>query len=373
MEITTENKTKNLLKEQQSASQAFNLGSSIAISKVVEELDLQASKRIKDGFNEVTFTIGVLNCFVILFIFDNFPQHFWILFIVEGIVLFPTKFFHMIRAVPNEALYFLDFCWIMNFCGTALLLIMMFGRNLLSEQFRKVIFLAAFGISCGPLLGANIALPFVALIFHDVDSMAGLFIHIYPPLLLYVMRWKADKVMDAWPNTFELNYDVNFFPDAEESFVQSIFGASTILYFIWLIPYTIWQLSVGLGLPKNGGKFDTVFHSNMRNGLCTQMGNRLWNRSLDLSTNQMETNNFEMRDFIVYSIFHAIGFFTSLLILAYSCSLSQYIHGVLLAICLILCIWRGARRYTYYSTKMYSNLIRKQFAAELSQDESQCV
>jgi len=363
-EMIEDNKRRNLLDDQLSASQAFNLGSNTAIQNVIDELDLQSSKRVKAGFNEVTFTLGVLNCFLILFFFNDLPQYFWLLYLSEALFFIPVKFIQMIRAVPNQAFYYLDFCWIMNFCGVVALLIMMFGRNLLSEQFIKVVFLGSFGVSCGPLLGANIALPFVALIFHEVSSMTSVFIHIYPPLLMYVMRWKAEKITDAWPNKFLLNYDVDFFPSADIPFLQSVFGATTILYFMWFVPYTIWQLSVGLNLPKNDGKFDTVFHSTMRGGLCIQIGNIFWKRPVERSMDQMRTNEFEIRDFVVYMTFHVIAAFASMLVLAFPCSLSSYAHGVFLLICLILCTWRGAQRYTYYSTKMYSNLIRKQFAVK---------
>jgi len=370
METTEEDKRENLLvADFRTASQAFNQGTSDAIQNVIKQVDLQANKRIKEGFNEVTFTLGVLNCFLILFIFDSFPQHFWLLFLIEALFFVPTKFLQMIRAVPNQALYYLDFCWIMNFFGIAILLIVMFCRNILPEQLIKFIFSAAYGVSCGPLLGANIALPFVALIFHDVSSMTCVFIHIYPPLLLYVMRWKAEDITAAWPNTFELDYDVNFFPSAEgSSFVQSVFGATTIMYFMWFIPYTTWQLLVGLNLPKNEGKYDTVFHANMRNGLCIQIGNIFWKRSLERSIDQVKTNDFELRDFAVYSTFHVSCAFASLFVFAYPCSLSKYVHGSFLIICLMICTLRGAQRYTYYSTEMYSRLIRKEFASVLIQD-----
>jgi len=365
METSAGDLRRNLIDQPQTVSQAFNLGSKTAIQNVIDELDLQAAKRVQSGFNEVTFTLGVLNCFLILFIFGNFPQHFWLLYIIESAFFIPTRFMQMSRAIPNQAFYYFDLCWIMNFCGVAALLIMMFGRNLLSEHFIRILLFASFGIACGPLLGANIALSFVALIFHDVSSMTSVFIHIYPPVLMYVMRWKSEAVTDAWPNKFELNYDVNFFPSAEGSFVDSVFGATTIVYFVWFVAYTTWQLSVGLNLPKNGGRFDTVFHSTMRGGLCIQMGKILWKRPVELSKDQMKTNNFEMRDFAAYSIFHAISSIGSLLVLGYPCTLSSYAHGIFLVICLVISTWRGAQRYTYYSTQMYSNLIRKQFATDL--------
>jgi len=347
-------------------SNAYRRGISTAIRNVIDELEQQGAKRVKDGFNERMFTFGVINFFLILYIFGVYPQHFWLLYLIEALYFVPIKFIQMIRAVPNEGFYYLDFCWIMNFGGIIALIVLMFGGGTFPEWVHRALFLTSFGVSCGPLLAADLAMPWIALIFHDVSSMTSLFIHIYPPLLLYSFRWRADEVKEAWPNTFRLDYDVDFFPaPGEVPFVQSIFGGSIILYLAWFVPYMIWLLSVGLALPQNGGKFDTVFHANMRNGLCVQFGTMFWKRPIELSIEQNRTNEFEMRDVGIYITGHVFGYVAALLLLAYPCSLSQYVHGSLLFICAVICTWRGAQRYTYYSTKMYSLLIRKQFAAEL--------
>jgi len=369
METATKHvERRTLLDQPKTHSAAYRLGTSTAIQNVLSQLDLEALKRVKSGFNELTFTLGVINSFFILFIFTVFPQHFWLLYLAEALILLPAKLIQNIRAVPNQGLYFLDFCWIMNFFGILILLILMFGAGVVPHYWLKLIFLSAYGVSCGPLLGSNIILPFVAFIFHDVGTMTGLFIHMYPPLLLYVMRWKTAEVLEAWPNTFPLDHEVEFFPSLDGSFIESVFGATIIVYSVWLALYTIWQLLVGLHLPKNGGKFDTVYHSTMRQGLCVEIGNRLWKRPEELSKEHCRTNEFELRDFGVYVMGHAIAVFTSLFLLAYPCSLSKYVHGSILVICTIICTWRGAKRYTYYSTTMYSELIQKHFAAELHQE-----
>lgn len=41
---------------------------------------------------------------------------------------------------------------------------------------RKHLFALTMGVACGPLLGAALVLPFVALLFHDIDTMTGLFV-----------------------------------------------------------------------------------------------------------------------------------------------------------------------------------------------------
>lgn len=40
-----------------------------------------------------------------------------------------------------------------------------------SNMAREAFFNATIGVACGTLLGANIVLPFVACLFHDVNTM----------------------------------------------------------------------------------------------------------------------------------------------------------------------------------------------------------
>lgn len=361
---------------QDEVAAAYREGSDTAVRKVLAEVEKQAERRIKSGFGEVNFTLGVLNCIAIVYVFAAFPQHFWILYIVEGFILTAMKLSLLIRNKPlNQALYYLDFCWIMNFLGIIGLIVLFAGKNSVSSIYRKHLFLAAYGISCGPLLGSTIVLNFVALIFHDVTSMTSVFIHVYPTLLLYVLRWRSDSVMEAWPDTFELDYEVIFFPGGKSKtpFLETVFGNTILLYLAWSVVYTVWQLLIGLDLPRtprhkrssNGdsapAEYDTVFHSTMRQGLAIRMGKMFWNRSVEESKRQAKNSDFETKDFLVYMFFHLLASLAAILVLAYPCSLSPYVHGSFHILLAITVTWRGAKRYTYYSTAMYSNLIRKQF------------
>jgi hypothetical protein len=111
--------------------------------------------------------------------------------------------------------------------------------------------------------------------------------------------------------------------------------------------------------------YDTVFHKNMRYGLCVKIGTLFWGRPVEISQKQVELNHFEKRDFVVYMTFHFLSAFTSILVLGFSCYLSKYIHGFFLVALLVICTWRGARRYTYYGTQMYADIIKKCFESEL--------
>ena len=352
------------------AATAFHLGSSKAIQNVLTEVEKEAQTRVKKGFNERNFTLGVLNSLIIIYTFGGFPQHFWILYIAEAMILIPLKFNEMRSLKPlNGAYYVLDYCWAMNFVGVfALILLALTGESGLfptSEQFHKNLFLASFGVACGPLLGAAGALPFVALVFHDLGTMCDLFIHIFPPMLMYTMRWKSGEILQAWPSIFDLNYDVTFFPNTETKSkfslgslgIGTVFGNAMMLYAIWLIPYFWWILKIGMNLPSVG--YNTVFHSTMRNGMCILLGNLIWNRPVEKSKRQMETNNFDRRNLYLYLFMHFLATILATAVLAYLCYKSKQVHGFLLIALGLLTIWRGAQRYHYYSTELYVKIIKR--------------
>ena len=246
---------------------------------------------------------------------------------------------------------------------------------------KKQVFLAAWGTACGPLFASTAALPFISLIFHHVHSMTSVFIHLYPPLLFYILRWNSEEVLAAWPNTFNLDQDIEFFPT--KSFTGTVFGNTMIVYLMWYVPYCFWIYFVGLDLPrkkrsktfKDGTpkppKYDTVFHSNHRKGSCIKFGKVFWGRSVEESKKQVANNDFEVRDVIAYMITHFFAAVGSILVFAYPSFLSRYIHGTLLVVLLLICTYRGSKRYTYYSTEMYSRIIRSKFNDKLHDDNEE--
>jgi hypothetical protein len=236
------------------------------------------------------------------------------------------------------------------------------------EQVHKQLFLAAVGISCGPLIGACLVLPFVCLLFHDIQTMADLFIHIFPPMLMYTLRWHADIIRETWPSVFYLDYmgDVTFVSGSGSR--SGVASNAIALYMIWFVCYSIWMLVIGLHLPRRDGDpgrtptYDTVFHSLMRGGLCILIGSSLWGRPKDISVLHMQANHFEVRDFGAYMGAHAVVCIASVFVLGYPCFSSQAIHGGMLVLVTAVTTHRGARRYTYYTTTMYGKMVRNHFA-----------
>ena len=54
----------------------------------------------------------------------------------------------------------------------------------------------------------------MACLFHDVNTMTGLFIHLMPPMVMYTFMWDSSVIRAAWPTVFHLTYmdNIQFFP-----------------------------------------------------------------------------------------------------------------------------------------------------------------
>ena len=57
---------------------------------VLKETEVIALKRSNEGFNEINFTTGVLNCFLIVYIVGAYPQHLWLLYFIESFYMVST-------------------------------------------------------------------------------------------------------------------------------------------------------------------------------------------------------------------------------------------------------------------------------------------
>lgn len=356
------------------------------LQSALEEVDRIAAKRVADGLNEINFTIGVINTMLVVFVLGVYPHHFWLLYLMEGVYLLPSRFISNTRTKPlNSALFFLDFCWVMNALALVILAVFVLESAIGNESIHRQIFLAAVGIACGPLLGAAAVLPFCCLMFHDTNTLAGFYIHMFPPCVMYTFVWHATEIKEAWPSIFFLDYldEIQFFPSSGDDWPLAlgyICGNAVVLYAAWWVFYLGFMLVIGMNLPRYDRKkidgtlvrpkYDTCFHNFERPGLAVMMGSVLWKRPRETSLEQMKNNHYEIRDLLAYMSAHAVAALSSVFVLGYPCYHSQKIHASFLFLVAIITTWRGAQRYTYYTTVMYGKAIRKQFA-HLIEEEKQ--
>lgn len=349
------------------SQQTFRSAETVTVQKVLETVDIASGKLIAEGFNQVNFTIGVVNCLVVAHVFSVHPQHFWLLYVLEYVVLIPKKVQQEIAAKPlNKVLYFLDYCWVMNAIGSAVLVAFMATPNLTTDA-RKHLYMCFMGVTCGGLLGAAGLLPFVAAVFHSINYMTGVFIHVFPPMLAYTFMWHRAEIQQAWPNVFSLDYmdDVHFFPQGDGG--GSIAGNAMTLYLVWFICYITWMVPLGgINLPRKNRdqppRFDTVFHNTVRKGLYRKFAQRAWpERSMNETLQREKNDDYEVSAFVCYMLVHAFLVFLATTVLAYACWVDKRIHLALLAGLAVVCIHRGSQRYTYWATSVYGRVIQKEF------------
>jgi len=103
------------------------------------------------------------------------------------------------------------------------------------------VFYALWGIANGPLGGGVLAWR-NSLVLHDLQHMAGCFIHLSPVIVTWTMRWKAGEYNKRWPLIFGMPKSyLNFY---ETSFLDVFIPAASI-YFAWLFVYIIWIIVYG--------------------------------------------------------------------------------------------------------------------------------
>ena len=358
------------------------------IQRVLKVVKTQELQRREQGLSNCHFTLGVMNCWLVTVVFAKFPQHFWLLYLVEASYLIPHKMRIDYRHKPlNQILYYLDYCWVMNFLILLALYSISFMGDALPYTVRLQIYQTAVGVGTGPMVIATAALPFVAVVFHDSAAMTAVFIHLMPPMVVYTVLHHGIEIRQAWPTIFLNTFDdqVQFWPDRMLPFpgMGTVYGNSVALYVTWWMLYVVWQITVGLDLPrkhrrsrgKDGNplpaKYDTVFHSTVRGGLSAFIGKVCWKRSLEESQRQMREDDYEVRDMIVYMMGHGLGIIgIASTVVSPLCFQNQHVYAVVLALLTTLVVYRGALRYTYWVTSMSSHAIEKEFVDQLGEKKS---
>jgi hypothetical protein len=357
------------------------------IRKVLLAVQRHERERIQEGLSELNFAAGVLNSMLVAYVFGHYPEHFWILWIIEAVALIPRKIWQDWHAKPlRQILYYLDYCWVMNFLMITALYCLTMDWSI-PYKIRKNMYLAVLGVGCGPLLGATGAMPFVAMVFHDNRLMTSLFIHLTPPMLVYTFHWHADEIVEAWPSFFKLDVidRVSFFPEQGPFFwpgqgLNTVAGNAMALYFLWFIPYVSWMVLMGLDLtraqrrkrdpqgnPLPRSKYDTAFHSILRDGMNETIGQVCWGRSVEESRRQAVEGDYEVRDFLVIMVAHAMCCWMATTVVAYACLLDKRIHALFLWLIIVITVVRGAQRYVFWVTSMSSRAVLDEFAEVLQE------
>jgi hypothetical protein len=191
-------------------------------SKLMKKLYAQKTLRLRD---KVSFVLGVSYIWCTTIMLAKFPSwmpHYHICTTVPLIVLrwfiYKSKKWH----------YFLaDLCYFVN-------LFMIFYHFAFPSS--RFLFSAIFTLANGPVAWAIYAWR-NALVFHSLDKMTSIAIHISPALTLYATRWLADPMKNPW---FTYN---PVQPDTSTSlWMIEMIATSTFVYVLWQAWYAYFIL-----------------------------------------------------------------------------------------------------------------------------------
>jgi len=214
------------------------------------------------------FDAGVLNLVLASWLFGAYPEHYWVLYLLEFPVL--TFIVALQWWKSNRLLYFCEFCWVINATGWLYLVLELLpflgsgGAHALSAPVRLGLAQALFATANGPLALSVLALS-NALVFHDVERWGGVIIHFGPALVSWSLTWKSAAVQAAWPGAFGALANQaaacaalragakRTACEQENAAAIAAANAPLALYFTWWLVYGAWLLYFGCTLPERRG------------------------------------------------------------------------------------------------------------------------
>ncbi|KAM4064789.1 putative membrane protein [Hirsutella rhossiliensis] len=175
---------------------------------------------------KISFIFGVINIFISGYLIGGFPQYFHIWYTAQLVYFMPIRFFTYHHQGYH---YFLaDLCYFANFLLS--LSIWVFPNS-------KRLFMAAYCLSFG-----NNAVAIImwrnSLVFHSLDKVTSLFIHIMPCATLHciVHLLSPDQQQDRFPAIWTIKNSTPGSPTAYAN-VVSMLAWSTIPYAFWQVAY----------------------------------------------------------------------------------------------------------------------------------------
>eukprot|EP00928_Gymnodinium_smaydae_P075524 TRINITY_DN58548_c0_g1_i1.p1 TRINITY_DN58548_c0_g1~~TRINITY_DN58548_c0_g1_i1.p1 ORF type:complete len:344 (+),score=26.36 TRINITY_DN58548_c0_g1_i1:166-1197(+) len=220
----------------------------------------QRAKLYKDlGIWEKSYTVGVVNFGLNIFVLARFPEYFWVLHLVKAVVLLSWRYVRFLE--KGWEWYMLEFCYF-NAYFTVVCCLLTFLRTATGlanplHPFNHVLIRIGFAFANGALFWA-IGMFGNKLVFHDVDNTCSAYIHFSPALLFWTLRWGGgfgvSLIEKSWPDMFYVCPD-NYAADANLGSLANMLwqgsgscAGSTMNFILlpalawivfWCVPYSI--------------------------------------------------------------------------------------------------------------------------------------
>eukprot|EP00747_Dinoflagellata_sp_TGD_P207179 gnl/TRDRNA2_/TRDRNA2_80778_c0_seq3.p1 gnl/TRDRNA2_/TRDRNA2_80778_c0~~gnl/TRDRNA2_/TRDRNA2_80778_c0_seq3.p1 ORF type:complete len:286 (-),score=46.90 gnl/TRDRNA2_/TRDRNA2_80778_c0_seq3:386-1243(-) len=221
-------------------SQTLSLAEVQGIQAALEAVGDEREQLEAEGLSRVSWSIGVVNVVLTTLVFGKAPEYMWVMYAVKCYIYIPG-WWYKVHRLYNGGLYILDFCWVMSICfGVYMSALLM---DVLSPRWRLSVYLVFYSCGLGPLGWACIALH-NGIIFHSIERIASLFIHITPALVTFTISICPEELERVWPGRFPTVEEL-----AEVSLLQ-LYVHGLVAYATWLVLHATWLLSIGISEPS---------------------------------------------------------------------------------------------------------------------------
>lgn len=305
------------------------LGIEAAMS-AVQEKGLQL--REDEGLSKVSFFLGVMNVPIYCLVLAWYPAYLWILYGAQLFVLLPAWFVSVSR-VHKGAYFALDFCWVVNGLFALYMACTLF--NIVPDGLRLHAFVAFYSVALGPLGWACLLLS-NGLVFHSVEKITSLTIHMTPVWVSWTLLFFSDKVESTWPGRFPTPAQL-----ASVS-VGDLYLHGFVVYLVWLALHSAWLLSVGVDCPKRG--METVF-----NDLYVSKG---LGPGFTRITGSTSIRKHAALYLCIHLLLVMLSFMWPML-----CLKHIYVHTAFGGLIWISAVWNGASYYEYAMAKKYMKVL----------------
>ncbi|KAF9433799.1 hypothetical protein BGZ76_008961 [Entomortierella beljakovae] len=156
--------------------------------------------------DKVAFTLGMFECCCTPWIISQYPGWIPLVHTIQSVILIFVRY--VLYKKKSWHFFLLDMCYFVN--AVVLVYLYIFPNS-------QELFTAVWLLSQGPLAFAIVTWR-NSLVLHSLDKVTSVYIHMSPPITLYVIRWlypdpnytryPAIKDMDALPTASSLMYAI---------------------------------------------------------------------------------------------------------------------------------------------------------------------
>jgi hypothetical protein len=189
--------------------------------------------------SEVAFCVGVANVIFSSYLLGAYPAMYFVWHTIKNTLLlayripdFKKRGFHY---------YLFDYCYLVNYFSLFYFIYSMISQDGwwtdVLRTYGCYIFRALYVHAMGPL-ALSVAIFRNSMIFHGIDHMTILAVHIGPPLAMFGLRWFYQQHVDFFGR--DLFYaDLN-----KEDYFHTLFVIPAACYFLWSIPYAFFMFFI---------------------------------------------------------------------------------------------------------------------------------